>query len=152
MDRLDSWLLHFSNIITCTILSFEFSVTQKRSGRKIWFRKHIFETIKLGNVVSNFSFSHSVFCLFGELSCIFNKFEILVCKFFQFRRVQNLQFGKGLNDDFCLSYAIELCGKRRKCWLSAFSPFPTMFQKSSLLSSLQVLFVWQRVNLYMSGQ
>ena len=22
------------------------------------------------------------------------------------------------------------CGKRRKCWLSAFSPFPTMFQKA----------------------
>ena len=25
------------------------------------------------------------------------------------------------------------CGKRRKCWLSAFSPFPTMFFKRLLL-------------------
>ena len=25
------------------------------------------------------------------------------------------------------------CGKRRKCWLTAFSPFPTMFSKSLFL-------------------
>ena len=48
-------------------------------------------------VTSNFSFSHSVFYLFGELSAIFNKLEIVVCKLFQFGRVQNLLFGKGLN-------------------------------------------------------
>ena len=24
----------------------------------------------------------------------------------------------------------KLCGKRRKCWLSMFSPFPTMFSKA----------------------
>ena len=35
-------------------------------------------------VTSNFSFSHSVFYLCGELSAIFNKFEIVVCKLFQF--------------------------------------------------------------------
>ena len=35
-------------------------------------------------VMSNFSFSHSVFYLFGELSSIFVKFEIVVCKLFQF--------------------------------------------------------------------
>ena len=33
-------------------------------------------------VTSNFSFSHSVFQPFGELSAIFIKFEIVVCKFF----------------------------------------------------------------------
>ena len=38
-------------------------------------------------VTSNFSFSHSVFYLFGELSATFNKFEIVVCKLFQFGRV-----------------------------------------------------------------
>ena len=38
-------------------------------------------------VTSNFSFSHSVFYLFGGLSAIFNKLEIVVCKLFQFRRV-----------------------------------------------------------------
>ena len=36
---------------------------------------------------SNFSFSHCVFYLFGELSDIFDKFEIVVCRLFQFGRV-----------------------------------------------------------------
>ena len=36
---------------------------------------------------SNFSFSHSVFYRFGELSSMFIKFEIVVCKLFQFGRV-----------------------------------------------------------------
>ena len=35
---------------------------------------------------SNFSFSHSVFYPFGELSFIFIKFIIFVCKLFQFGR------------------------------------------------------------------
>ena len=47
-------------------------------------------------VTSNFSFSHSVFYPFGELSTIFIKFEIVVCNLFQFGRVSNLSFGKGL--------------------------------------------------------
>ena len=38
-------------------------------------------------VTSNFSFSHSVFYWFGELSAIFFKFEIVVCKPFQFERI-----------------------------------------------------------------
>ena len=38
-------------------------------------------------VTSNFSFSRSVFYLFGELSVLFIKFEIVVCKLFQFGRV-----------------------------------------------------------------
>ena len=38
-------------------------------------------------VTSNFSFSDSVFCLFGELPAISIKFEIVVCKLFQFGRV-----------------------------------------------------------------
>ena len=46
--------------------------------------------------MSNFSFSHSVFYPFGELSATFIKFEIVVWKLFKFRRVQNLLFGKGL--------------------------------------------------------
>ena len=45
---------------------------------------------------SNFSSSHSVFYLFGELSAIFVKFDIVVCKHFLFGRVSNLSFGKGL--------------------------------------------------------
>ena len=47
-------------------------------------------------VTSNFSFSHSVFYPFVKLSIIFVKFEIVVCKLFQFGSVQNLSFGKVL--------------------------------------------------------
>ena len=35
-------------------------------------------------VTSNFSFTHSVFYPFRELSAIFIKFKIVVCKLFQF--------------------------------------------------------------------
>ena len=38
-------------------------------------------------VMSNFSFSHSVFYAVGELCAIFIKFKIVVCKYFQFGRV-----------------------------------------------------------------
>ena len=38
-------------------------------------------------VTSNFSFSHSVFNLFGEPSAIFVKSDIVVCKVFEIRRV-----------------------------------------------------------------
>ena len=51
-------------------------------------------------VTSNFSFSHSVFYPFRELSAIFIKFKIVVCKLFQYGMVQNWLFGKGLNNTF----------------------------------------------------
>ena len=38
-------------------------------------------------VTSKFSFSHSVFYPFGELSAIFIKFDVVVCRLFQFGRV-----------------------------------------------------------------
>ena len=47
-------------------------------------------------VMSNFSFSYIVFYPYEELSAISVKFEIVVCKLFQFGGVQNLSFGKGL--------------------------------------------------------
>ena len=37
--------------------------------------------------MSNFSFAHSVFYPYGELSIIFIKLEIVICKFFQFGKV-----------------------------------------------------------------
>ena len=49
-------------------------------------------------VTSNLSLSHNVFYPSGELSDIFIKFEIVVCKRSQFGRVQNLSFEKGLNE------------------------------------------------------
>ena len=47
-------------------------------------------------VTSNFSFSRSVFNPLGELFAFFIKFEIGVCKLFQFGSVCNLSPGKGL--------------------------------------------------------
>ena len=47
-------------------------------------------------VMSNFFFSHCVFYLFGELSAIFIKSKIVVCRHFEFGRVKKLSFGKGL--------------------------------------------------------
>ena len=58
--------------------------------------KYLWENEKL-LIRSNFSFSHSVFCLFGELSAIFNKFDIVVYQLFQVERLLNLLFGKRLN-------------------------------------------------------
>ena len=45
-------------------------------------------------ITSNFSFSHSVFYLFGEPSAIFIKFKIVVCKHFHFGRVRICCLGK----------------------------------------------------------
>ena len=64
-------------------------------------------------IKSNFFFSHSVFYQSGELSAIFIKFEIVVCKLFQFGNVQNLSFGKRSNKNFllfinCLKVSIKL--------------------------------------------
>ena len=58
--------------------------------------KTLFEKEKL-LVTSNFSFSNSVFYPFGKLFAIFIKFEIVVCKLFQYGSASNLSFGKGLN-------------------------------------------------------
>ena len=46
--------------------------------------------------MNNFFFSHSVFYPNKELPAIFIKFEIVICQLFQFGRVLNLSFGKGL--------------------------------------------------------
>ena len=46
-------------------------------------------------VTSNLSFSHSVYYPFEELSVIFIKFAILVCKLFQFwKRLKFVLLGK----------------------------------------------------------
>ena len=57
--------------------------------KTLWEKEKLF-------ITSNFSFSHSVFYLFEDLSSIFIKFEIVVCIPFHFGRVFNLSFGKGL--------------------------------------------------------
>ena len=46
--------------------------------------------------MSNFSFSHSVFYPFRELSAIFIKFEIVVFKLFQLDQSEIMWFWKGI--------------------------------------------------------
>ena len=77
-------------------------------------------------VTSNFSFSHSVFYPFEELSAIFIKLWIVVCKHFQFRRVQNLSFGKGLTENN--SYHTILALKLFDRW-NLLSPRPVISPK-----------------------
>ena len=43
--------------------------------------------------------------------------------------------------EFCLERVKNIVGKRRKCWLPALSPFPTMFLKASFSRSLKVWIV-----------
>ena len=42
----------------------------------------------------------------------------------------------------CFGKSRKHDGKRRKCWLKAFSPFPIMFSKGLLSGSLKVRIVW----------
>ena len=55
--------------------------------------------------MSYLSFTLSVFYLFEELYAIFIKVKIVVCKPFQFGRVWNLSFGKGLTSNKILDWS-----------------------------------------------
>ena len=70
-----------------------FTCLQLKSLKTLWEKEKLL-------VTSNFSFFLSVFYSLGGLSGIFIKFKIVICKLFQFGRVLNLSFGKGLNDCF----------------------------------------------------
>ena len=76
--------------------------------KTLWEKERLLET-------SNFSFSHSVFYPVITLSAVFIKFKIVVCKHFQFGRVQNLSSGKGLKRElyfrsmfYMINYMISL--------------------------------------------
>ena len=86
-------------------------------------------------ITSNFSFSNSVFYHFGELCTIFIKAKIVVCNLFQFRRVQNLSYGKGLTLSqislgfTCLQYKLfeNTMGKGKIAGNEQFFLFPQCF-------------------------
>ena len=84
-----------------------------------FFWKHCGKKEKL-LVTSNFSFSHSVFYTFWELSDIFIKFKIVVCKLFQFRRARNLSFGKRLTLSKTINVRLfqteRLCRRQFQIW------------------------------------
>ena len=51
-----------------------------------------------------------------------------------------------LNDENCVAKSRKHCGKRRKCWLPAHSPFPyNIFESLSSSGSLKAGTVWQGV-------
>ena len=85
---------------------------------------------------SNFSFSHSVFHPFGELSAIFIKFEIVVCQPFQFGPVRNMVVWEKIDSlpptsRYLTTLKVmafeNIAGKSRKCCKTGFSSFPPMF-------------------------
>ena len=101
-------------------------------------KKTLWEKEKL-LIMSNLSFSHSVFYPFGELSAIFIKFRIVICKLFQFGRDKNLSFGIGLRHlaDKKLNGAEMLISifarkntiwERQKMLVTTFSNGLTLFQ------------------------
>ena len=96
--------------------------------------------------------------LLGELSIIYMKKEIVACKLFQFGRVQNLLFGKGLNQLFTrqqnltlskikafeddklsatknMKYSRNHCWKWRKCCWPAL-PFFSLLLRMTTPSSM----------------
>ena len=80
-------------------------------------------------VTSDFSFSHSVFYPFRELSATF-KFKIVVCQLSQFGRLKNLSVGKWFRNLRCKSQPTLKKVKyfeKGECWRSALSSFPTVF-------------------------
>ena len=84
----DRWMLtQKSDVLTsssCLTLSLSSPAFYVFAEQVFW--KHWGEKEKL-LLTSNFYFSRSVFYLFGEFSAIFIKYEIAVCKLFQFGRV-----------------------------------------------------------------
>ena len=55
----------------------------------------------------------------------------------QTQRIYRRQTKDGRNGRICLRKDRKHCGKRRKCWLLAFTPFPTMFSKLFISKALK---------------
>ena len=85
--RLMTWSIHPGHWMLAYTIHFPkqalvFTHLQYRSW-KLWEKEKLL-------VTSNFFLFHSVFNLSGELNAIFIKFETVICRLFQFGRVQNL--------------------------------------------------------------
>ena len=63
-------------------------------------------------MICNFFFSHIVFSSFGELSAIFNKFEIVLCKL-SLEESKTYCLGKGLDFKFFLKQQILDSSKQK---------------------------------------
>ena len=76
--RRGNWLVVLGLTLSQTSTGFYVSAVQVL--KTVWEKEKLL-------IASNFPLFHSVFYSFGELSAIFIKFEFVVCKLFQFRRV-----------------------------------------------------------------
>ena len=91
LDR--TWLMYKMSfaldIFACCKICVSLTLSQTSPGFYMSavqvFLKTLWEKEKL-LIMNNFSFSHSVFYPFRQLSAIFIIFEIVVCKLFQFRK------------------------------------------------------------------
>ena len=70
--------------------------------------------------MSNFSFSHSVFYPLRELSPVFIKFEIVVCKVFQFGRTQKYVIWEDCIENFVKKGAIIALSEEFHLFLQCF--------------------------------
>ena len=52
---------------------------------------------------------------------------------FKFKELADDKINENKKIEICFGNGRKHFRKRRKCWLSTFSPFPTMFSKASLL-------------------
>ena len=86
--------LKFLNDCLKNIFLFQYDLVLNSFPNKPWFSRvcitSLLKTLREKEkllVTSKFSFSHSVFYTFRELSPIFTKIKIVVCKLFHFGRV-----------------------------------------------------------------
>ena len=89
------------------------------------FFKTLWEKAKW-RVTSNFSFFHSVFYTFWEISAIFIKLKIVLCKLFQFGKVQNLFSRKGFSREIVFE----------ACWMVFYA----------ILNIISVISLWQLIS------
>ena len=81
-------------------------------------------------VMSNFSFSHIVFYPFGELSAIFIKFKIVVCKLFWFGSLKFVLWERVKKMHLNLSFVLEQdTSKPQPSWLVVFGFNATLTAK-----------------------
>ena len=80
------------------------------------------------------SAGYQLFLLFSQY---FNFIPKEKFRLVQIESICRRQIECDLNDDFCLCKGRKYCWKKRKCWLPAFSSFPTMFSEGFLLKVIK---------------
>ena len=102
-------------------------------------QKTLWEKDKL-LVTSNLSFSHSVFKRPAQQTCLnqglfgkgLNLYQRQNFGLVQIESICRPQIKCDSKTEICFGKGRKHCGKKRKCWLPAFSPFPIMFSEGFL--------------------